>query len=81
MFYLFIFYYCSTIGEGHCNQFFSVFLSCLSVLFVHLLALITQKLLYQLSSSGDILHGVQIDSSKYGKISLKIKVKRRFLLY
>ena len=57
------------IGEGYCNQFV---LFCLSV---HRFALITLKL------GGQIFDGVQTDSSKFGKIRVKIKVKRQFFLF
>ena len=56
--------------EGYCNQFVSVFFCLVFLsffLFVHLLALITQKTILSIKFKfgGQILYGVHMDSSKF----------------
>ena len=63
-------------GEGYCNQFVSVFLSvCLRPYSSKTMTSISLKF------GGQVFHGVQTDSSKFGVICLKTKVRREFFLF
>ena len=66
------------IGEGYCNQFVSVCLSVCAPFRPYNLKTITP---IKLKFGGQVFHGVQTDSSKFGVICLKIKARREFFLF
>ena len=70
------------IGEGYCNQFVSVCLFfCLSVCAPCYPYSSKTMTSISLKFGGQVFHGVQTDSSKFGVICLKIKVRREFFLF
>ena len=70
------------IGEGYCNQFVSVCLSfCLSLCAPFCPYSSKTMTSISLKFGGQVFHGVQTDSSKFGVICLKINQERVFLIF
>ena len=66
-------------GESFSNWAFTVKSASLSV---HRFALITKTITsINLKFGGKVVYGVQMDSSKFGVICLKIKARREFYLF
>ena len=65
------------IGEGYCDQFLSVCLSVCAPFCPYNSETITpiELMVWQ------VFHGVQMDSTKFGVICMKIKARRKFLLF